>query len=179
MDGLIPRNPAAPVKPPRPRREEIRPLGREQIRALLKLRVGDHLEALYIWRYTAGLRRGELQGLKWDDVDLEAGMLQVRRTFSEPKGGYIFRSPQQWQGSQDTAHTEGYRALRSHRKRQLEERMESGRALAEHGLVFPSASWHSTVGWQPQPRFSSHAPARRAARRAASTTSGTRAPRSC
>jgi hypothetical protein len=31
--------------------------------------------------------------LPWDDLDLEAGTLQVRRTLSEPKGGYIFEPP--------------------------------------------------------------------------------------
>jgi integrase len=42
----------------------------------------------------AGLRRGELQGLKWDNPYLEAGTLQVRRTLSEPKGGWIFEGSQ-------------------------------------------------------------------------------------
>ena len=36
-----------------------------------------------------GLRQGELLGLKWDDVDLERGTLQVRRTLS----GGAFTSP--------------------------------------------------------------------------------------
>jgi integrase len=42
---------------------------------------------------TTGMRRGELQGLKWEDLDLEAGTLQVRRTLSGPKGGWIFEAP--------------------------------------------------------------------------------------
>jgi integrase len=93
MDGLISRNAAAPVKPPRPRREEIRPLNLEQVRALFEAAREDRLEAMYIVAVTTGLRRGELQGLKWEDLDLEAGTLQVRRTLSEPKGGYIFEAP--------------------------------------------------------------------------------------
>jgi integrase len=59
-DGLIPRNAAAPVKPPRPRGEEIRPLDREQVRALFETARGGRLEALYVLAVTAGLRRGEL-----------------------------------------------------------------------------------------------------------------------
>ena len=92
-DGLIPRNAAAPVKPPRPRREEIRPLNREQVRALFEAAREDRLEVLYVVAVTAGLRRGELQGLKWEDLDLEAGSLQVRRTLSEPRGGVPLRGP--------------------------------------------------------------------------------------
>src|SRR5215217_8550567 len=76
-DGLIPRNAAALVKPPRPRREEIRPLNREQVQALFEAARGDRLEALYVVAVTAGLRRGELQGLKLEDLNLEAGTLQV------------------------------------------------------------------------------------------------------
>src|SRR5919107_1784509 len=71
-DGLIPRNAAAPVKPPRPSREEIRPLNLEQVRALFEAAREDRLEALYVVAVTTGLRRGELQGLKWEDLDLEA-----------------------------------------------------------------------------------------------------------
>jgi integrase len=63
MDGLIHRNAAGPVKPPRPRRVEIRALGREQVRALFEAARGVRLEALYVLAVTAGLRRGELQGL--------------------------------------------------------------------------------------------------------------------
>jgi integrase len=97
-DGLIPRNVAGLVKPPRPRREEICPLDSEQVRALFDTARGDRLEALYVVAVTTGMRRGELQGLKWEDLDLEARTLQVRRTLSEPKGGYIFEAPKSGKG---------------------------------------------------------------------------------
>jgi integrase len=138
-DGLIPRNPVAPVKPPQPRREEVRPLNGEQVRALFEAASGDRLEALYIVAVTAGLRRGELQGLKWDDVDLEARMLQVRRTLSEPKGGYIFEAPKSGKGRSIRLTRKATVALREHRKRQLEERMQKAGLWREQGLVFPSA----------------------------------------
>jgi integrase len=138
-DGLIPRNPVAPVKPPQPRREEIRPLNCEQVRGLFEAASGDRLEALYIVAVTAGLRRGELQGLKWDDVDLEAGTLQVRRTLSEPKGGYIFEAPKSGKGRSIRLTRKATVALREHRKRQLEERMHKAGLWRDQGLVFPSA----------------------------------------
>jgi integrase len=137
-DGLIPRNPAAPVKPPQPRGEEIRPLNREQVRVLFEAASGDRLEALYIVAVTAGLRRGELQGLKWEDLDLEAGMLQVRRTCSEPKGGHIFEAPKSGKGRNIRLTQSAVAALRIHRRRQLEERMYKADLWQEQGLVFPS-----------------------------------------
>jgi integrase len=77
-DGLIPRNPTDSVKPPQVRKEEIRPLTPEQVKTLFDAAKGDRLEALYVLAVTTGLRQGEMLGLKWDDVDLEAGTLQVR-----------------------------------------------------------------------------------------------------
>jgi len=135
---------AAPVKPPQPRGEEIRPLNREQVRALLEAASGDRLEALYILAVTAGLRRGELQALKWDDLDLEAGMLQVRRTCSEPKGGHIFEAPKSGKGRNIRLTQSASAALRRHRRSQLEERMYKADLWQEQGLVFPS-----TVGTPP------------------------------
>jgi integrase len=139
MDGLIPHNPAAPVKPPQPRQEEIQPLNREQVRALFDAASGERLEALYIVAVTAGLRRGELQGLKWEDLDLEAGMLQVWRTLSEPKGGYIFEAPKSGKGRNIRLTKRATATLREHRKRQLEERLHKAGLWREQGLVFPSA----------------------------------------
>src|SRR5215208_3239156 len=139
-DGLIPRNAAAPVKPPRPSREEIRPLNREQVQALFEAAREDRLEALYVVAVTAGLRRGELQGLKWEDLDLEGGTLQVRRTLSEPKGGYIFESPKSGKGRNIRLTQRATAALTRHRKRQLEERIRLGTRWQDHDLVFPSGT---------------------------------------
>jgi integrase len=74
-DGLIPRNPTEAVKPPRVRREEIRPLSPEQVKVLFKASQGDHLEALYVLAVHTGLRQGELLALKCDDVNLESATL--------------------------------------------------------------------------------------------------------
>jgi integrase len=138
-DGLIPRNAAGLVKPPRPRREEIQPLDSEQVRALFETARGDRLEALYVVAVTTGMRRGELQGLKWEELDLEAGTLQVRRTLSEPKGGWIFEAPKSGKGRSIRLTRRAMSALREHRKRQLEERMGKAGLWSDHGLVFPSA----------------------------------------
>ncbi len=83
MDGLIPRNATEVVKPPQVRREEMQPLSPEQVKVLLQATRDDRFEALYVLAVTTGLRQGELLGLKWDDVDLETGMLRVRRTLSQ------------------------------------------------------------------------------------------------
>jgi integrase len=139
-DGLIPRNAASLVKPPRSGTEEIRPLDSEQVRTLFEdaSASGDRLEALYVVAVTTGMRRGELQGLKWEDLDLEARTLQVRRTLSEPKGGWIFEAPKSGKGRSIRLTRKAISALREHRKRQLEERMQKAGLWSDYGLVFPS-----------------------------------------
>jgi integrase len=137
-DGLIPRNAAASVKPPQPRTEEIRPLDREQVRAFLQAVSGDRLEALYVVAITAGLRAGELLGLKWEDVDLETGMLQIRRTLSEARSGRIFEAPKSGKGRCIRLTRRATEALRGHRTRQLEEKLQLGTLWQDNGLVFAS-----------------------------------------
>lgn len=137
-DGLIPRNAAANVKAPQPRKAEIRPLDKEQIRTMLDTVSGDRLEALYIVAVTAGLREGELLALRWEDVDLEAGRIQVRRTASEARTGLVYEMPKSGVGRQIRLGQKATQALRAHRKRQLEERMEKAGLWEDHGLVFPS-----------------------------------------
>jgi integrase len=120
-DGLIPRNAASSVKPPQPHGEEIRPLDPGQVRSFLASISGDRLEALYVVAITAGLRQGELLGLRWEDVDLDAGTLQVRRTLSEAGSGRIFEAPKSGKGRSIRLTSKATEALRGHRKRQLEE----------------------------------------------------------
>jgi integrase len=78
--SLVPRNIAEAVTPPRPPKREIQPLTREQMKTLLEASRGDKMEAFYVLAATTGMRNGEILALQWQDVDLEAGTLQVRRT---------------------------------------------------------------------------------------------------
>ncbi len=137
-DGLIPRNVCAAVKAPQPRKAEIRPLDRDQVRTFLDTVCGDRLVALYTVAVTAGLREGEILALRWEDVDLEAGRLQVRRTASETRTGRVYELPKSGVGRQIRLTQKATQALRAHRKLQLEERMEKAGLWEDHGLVFPS-----------------------------------------
>jgi integrase len=97
------------------------------------------LEALYVVAVTTGLRQGELLGLKWDDVDMEAGTLQVRRTLTTAKGGPVL-SPPKTKGSRRTVKLSptALEAVRSHLARQLEEIDRVGSLWRENSLIFAS-----------------------------------------
>lgn len=77
-DGLIPRNVAALVDPPRVQRSEAKVFSPDQARAFLDAVKGSRLEAAFTTAVAVGLRQGEILGLKWSDVDLETGQLTVR-----------------------------------------------------------------------------------------------------
>jgi integrase len=144
MDGLLPRNATEAVKPSQPSREEMHPLTPEQAKHLLQVahEIGDRLEALYVLAIHTGLRQGELLGLKWDDVDLEDGALQVRRTLTITKSGPVFTSPKTTSSRRSVKLTSNAtEALKSHLKRQLGEIDRVGSLWSPgdaDGLIFAS-----------------------------------------
>ena len=80
-----------------------------------------------------GLRQGELLGLKWDDVDLERGTLQVRRTLS----GGAFTSPKTAKSRRTVRLKQSaVEALRRHLECQLGEIDRAGPLWQENGLIF-------------------------------------------
>jgi integrase len=117
----------------------MRPLTAEQVRMLFDAVRGDRLEALYILAVTTGLRQGELLGLKWDDVDLDTGTLQVRRSLTTAKGGPVLSAPKT-KGSRRSVKLSqtALEALRSHLERQLREIDRVGSMWRENGLIFAS-----------------------------------------
>jgi integrase len=140
MDSLIPRNITEVVKPPQPEKKEIRPLSPEQARALLRTAKEEKLEALYVLAITTGMRQGELLAIKWEDVNFEAGVLQVQRTLSTATGGgFTFSAPKTAKSRRSIKlPNTALSSLRKHRKAQLEERMKLGELFVDQGLVFTS-----------------------------------------
>jgi integrase len=137
---MIPRNVAEAPKAPRPAPEEIRPLSREQTKTLLEVakKGEERFETLYVLAVTAGLRQGELLGLKWEDIDLNAGTLRVRRTLSTAiGGGFGFSPPKTAKGRRSIKLPESaLSSLKNHRKAQLEMRDRITGLWEDHGLVF-------------------------------------------
>jgi len=72
-------NPAALARPPRVVKTEIEPLTAAESRAILQASRGRLNAARWSVALSLGLRQGEALGLMWDDVDLDAGVLRVRR----------------------------------------------------------------------------------------------------
>ncbi|MGB3682882.1 MAG: site-specific integrase [Rubrobacteraceae bacterium] len=136
---LIARNPADNVKAPTPVPKEMHPLSAEQARQLLQTARGDRLEALYVMAVHTGMRRGELLGLKWEDVDLDTAnpTLRVRRTTTRKGNGYALGEPKTKNSRRTIRLTRGaVEALRSHRVQQAQEKLQAGSLYEDQGLVF-------------------------------------------
>jgi integrase len=138
--GLVSRNAAKLAKPPRIARPEVQPFTAEEARRLLEAACGHRLEALFVTALGTGLREAELLGLRWQDVDLERGLLTVRVQLQRINGKLTLTEPKTERSRRTLQLPAMVReALRQHRVRQLEERLAAGPLWEDSGLVFTTA----------------------------------------
>jgi integrase len=137
--NMIPHNVADAVKAPRPAPEEMHPLSPDEARKLIEAVRGDKLEALYVLAVHTGMRQGELLALKWEDVELNEGVIRIKRTLVR-SGGRIAVGEPKTKGSRRPVHLTGtaVEALRGHLERQLDDIERLGDLYHDHGLVFTS-----------------------------------------
>lgn len=135
----MPRNVAKLVKVTTPRYKVNRGLTVPQARAVLAAAYDEPLCALYVLALCLGLRRSELLGLRWTDLDLEAGTLEVIHALQRVSGKLRFVQPK----TEDSARTVPLpeicvEALKAHRERQKTDRANAWPNWKENDLVFPS-----------------------------------------
>jgi integrase len=95
-----------------------------------------------------GLRQGEILGLRWADVDLEAGTLAVTQALQRVDGKLFLKAPKTEKSRRQlTLPASVVSALRAHRDRQAFERQAVGNHWKESGLVFTT-----TIGTPIDPR---------------------------
>jgi len=126
--GMLPRNVAEQASPPKQRTtRELRTWSAAELNAFLDHVAGDRLYAAYFLAGYTGLRRGEVLGLRWRDLDLERGTLSVSQTVISVNYEIQFSTPKTNAGRRSVALDPGtIEVLRSHRVRQLEERTRLG-----------------------------------------------------
>jgi integrase len=136
--GLLIRNVTDAVDPPRRQSPEMRVWSVAEVSHVLAAAAGDELEALWHLALTTGMRRGELLGLRWSDVDLGANTLSVRRTLSRGATSRLEPGePKTVAGRRRVAlPTSTVERLRRHATRQKELWLAVGPAYADRDLVF-------------------------------------------
>jgi integrase len=96
---LLARNVCDLVSPPRKVHREMTPLTVEQIHLLLEAAHGHPQEALFVLALNTGMRRGELIGLEWQDINFAEGTLQVCRTLNRVPTKMVAEVSQRYQKS--------------------------------------------------------------------------------
>jgi integrase len=111
----------------------------EEVRAFLDYvrQADERLYALWVLAATTGMRRGELLGLRWADLDLDAARVAIRRTVISVGYEVCESEPKTKKGRRtiDIDPTT-VAALRAHRARQAEERLAWGPAYEDSGRLF-------------------------------------------
>ncbi len=137
---MLPRNPAENMALPRIRRREITALSEAEVGRLLAAAEGTPVAVPLLCLVTLGVRRGELLGLTWPDVDFEQGQVSVRRTLEESSAGVILKEPKTVRATRTLALPQiTADALREHRRAQRKERLRLGPGFNATELVFPGA----------------------------------------
>lgn len=142
-DGLIARNVASLVSPPRIPHREMVTLTGGQVAGLTAAAEGHRMAAMFVLAATTGMREGELLGLQWGDCDFTKGTISVRRTLAlVRRGNPQYQEPKTASARRKvTLSRTGLAALKAHRACQLAERLESG-LWEDRNLVFCDAIGH-------------------------------------
>jgi integrase len=135
--GRLARNVADLADPPAVVRQKMTVWSPEQLRRFLERAASDRLHAAFVLLVTTGMRRGEVAGLRWEDVDLDEQRVSVQTSHVVVRYRIQSESPKT-DRSRRFLQLDGFTvvALRAHRKRQLEERFAAGRYWNDTGLAF-------------------------------------------
>jgi integrase len=136
-DGVLARNAAALVKPPRETPRALSVLTQEQACQFLEAAHGCRLEALFSVAICIGLREAEALGLRWADVDFQTGTITVRYQLQRINGKLQLTQPKTEKSRRTIPMPAITRsALAAHLVAQREMRELAGTRWVESGLVF-------------------------------------------
>ena len=148
---LIAKNVAALQGPGRSApREEVEIIGEGRVDELLAKMRGRALYCKLVVALFTGIRRGELLGMQWRDLDLDGKTLRIERALEETRSGVRLKLPKTLAGRRTISMPEiVINALRDHRREQLELRVKLGLGkLADDAFVFSNfdGKHHSPSG---------------------------------
>jgi integrase len=128
--GLVQRNAAGAARAPSLRKVERETWTSEQLREFLIAMKGHRLRAAFVVLGTTGMRRGEVLGLRWRDIDFDAGELSVANTLTTAGFGTVVAGPPKTTKSRRHLFLDSktLEVLRDHRRSQREERLAAGPA---------------------------------------------------
>jgi len=134
--GLLDRSPVTGAQPPRPRRPEPAVVDAELATRILAAARGQAIELPVAIAIATGMRRGEILGLRWRDLDEDLSVAHVRRTLQSTKAGAVFEDPKTRRSRRAVALPRFLHPYLSHqREDQDRRRAELGERWQETDLV--------------------------------------------
>jgi integrase len=136
--GLIIRNPCDAVTPPHFQKTEMNILDESGIYTVLEAAKETEYYALFYLALYTGMRRSELLGLKWSDIDLIGCELSVNRSLHHLRSGEtVFRQPKTARSRRRIALSPSTAlVLKQHKENQIAERLLTGKPLSDDEMVF-------------------------------------------
>ncbi len=136
--GLVSRNPAAAARAVAAPRAEQRTWSSDEIQRFFEALAGERLSMAFVLLATTGMRRGEVLGLRWEDVDFDGRALSIVQTLTTVSGEKHIGPPKTGKSRRRVSiDTITLDALKAHRKAQRQERMAAADVWSNEGdLVF-------------------------------------------
>ncbi|HLF43081.1 MAG TPA: tyrosine-type recombinase/integrase [Acidimicrobiia bacterium] len=136
-DGLIARNPATRARKAPKAGREMLTWDEDQLRSFFHASAEDRLFPLWQMTAMSGMRRGEILGLRWDDVDFKSSTVTVNRQWRRGEKGLVL-APPKTERSRRTIDldTETVTVLKKWRTAQLEEQMAYDGEWQDNGFIF-------------------------------------------
>jgi len=134
---IITRNPCDAIRPPRPQKKQINVMTESEVTAFLEAaKQTDYYALFYTLLYT-GLRRSEILALRWLDIDLLYGQLQVNRSLHQLKDtSYVYRSTKTGKGRLVALTPTNIDVLQQHKQQQQANNLLLNKQSKESDLVF-------------------------------------------
>jgi integrase len=140
-EGYLGRNPVNAVERPKVERIEFQILNEDQARQLLLAASGSPFETIFYLALTTGMRKGELLGLQWSDLDEVKGILHIQRQLQQiPRKGSFLVPTKTRAGRRIINLGQGTLSqLKAHRERQEKLKATAGEQWQENDLIFTTS----------------------------------------
>ncbi|MGH2794198.1 MAG: site-specific integrase [Actinomycetota bacterium] len=133
---LLAVNPALAVQPPRTKRPELKIPDAETVERIVATARATSVYIAVLLAASTGMRRGEILGLRWSEVDLDRGIIRVVSTYQRSRRGLEFADPKTDRARRAIAVPQfAVEVLRQHHRRQTTRRLRAGRAWHDFNLV--------------------------------------------
>lgn len=146
--GYLSTNPASGAQPPRPRRAELTVLDQTAVERILEAAAGTRMECPIAIAVSTGMRRGEILGLRWSDLDENLSVVRISRSLQTTSGqGTIMEAPKTTRSRRSVVLPEMLRPYLIRQQQDQERRRRSRQTWENTGLVIDYRDGRAWKAW--------------------------------